>query len=255
MAKLVWDQTGQKTYETGVSNGVLFPMKNDGTYDKGVAWNGLTNVNENPSGAEANALWADNIKYLNLISTEEFKATIEAYTYPEAFKECDGSKEIIPGVYAGQQSRKKFAFVYKTLLGNDTDETDYGYKLHIIYNAIAAPSSKSYTTVNNSPEAITFSWEIDTTPVSVPGGKPTSHIVIDSSKVNADILTSIENSLFGTAEADATLLLPEDIIDLISDDEEETPGDNTQGTETQGTETQGTETQGSTETPGEGTNP
>lgn len=255
MAKLVWDQDGQKTYETGVSNGVLFTMKNDGTYNTGVAWNGLTSVNENPSGAEATALWADNIKYLNLISTEEFKATVEAYAYPEAFKECDGSKEIIPGVYAGQQSRKKFALAYKTLMGNDTDMTDYGYKLHIVYNATAAPSSKSYGTVNNSPEAITFSWEIDTTPVAVPDAKPTSHIVIDSTKVDADILTAIEDSLFGSASGNSTLLLPEDIVDLVSDDEEEeTPGDETQGTDTQGTETQGTETQGNNENPG-GTNP
>lgn len=228
MAKLVWDQDGQKTYETGVSNCALFTMKNDGTYNTGVAWNGVTNVNENPSGAEATALWADNIKYLNLISTEEFKATIEAYAYPEAFMECDGSKEIIPGVYAGQQSRKKFAIAYKTLTGNDTDATDYGYKLHIVYNATAAPSSKSYSTVNNSPEAITFSWEIDTTPVAVPNAKPTSHIVIDSTKVDADILTAIEASLFGSDNGNSTLLLPEDIIDLVSDDEEEeTPGEGT----------------------------
>lgn len=216
MSKLVWDQTGDRLYETGVKQGVLYPITTGGIYPKGYAWNGLTAVTESPSGAEATALYADDIKYLNLLSTEEFGATIEAYTYPDEFAECDGSASIAEGVSIGQQKRKQFGLVYKTTLGNDVDGNDYAYKLHIIYGALAAPSEKAYATVNDSPEAITFSWEVTTTPVSVSGFKPTASIVIDSTKADKGKLTELENILFGTEEAEARLPLPNEIATLMT---------------------------------------
>lgn len=216
MSKLIWDQTGEKFYETGVSNGVLYPQNSDGSYPKGVAWSGLTAFNENPSGAEATPLYADNKKYLNLISAEDYGATIEAYQSPEEFDECDGSKEIAPGVYAGQQNRKAFGFVCKTLIGNDIDNTDYGYKLHIVYGALAAPSAKEHSTTNESPEAITLSWEITTTPVEIPGSKSTACLTIDSTKTDADKLAALEAILFGSEETEARLPLPAEIITLMT---------------------------------------
>lgn len=216
MAKIVWDEAGKHFYETGVSNGVLYPQSANGEYPKGVAWNGLISVSENPSGAEANPLYADNIKYLNLISTEEFGATIEAYTYPDEFAVCDGSAEIAQGVSIGQQNRKAFGLCYKTVLGNDTDGNSLGYKLHIIYNALAAPSEKSYSTINDSPEAITFSWEINTTPIQVAGFKPTASIVIDSTKLESGKLKKLEEALYGTDSEDAKLPLPAEILTLIA---------------------------------------
>ena len=197
MSKLFWDQTGERLYETGVKNGVLYPQGDNGAYPKGVAWNGLTAVTESPSGAEANPLYADDIKYLNLLSTEEFGATIEAYTYPEEFEACDGSAEIVEGVTIGQQKRKTFGMAYKTVLGNDTENNNYGYKLHLIYGALAAPSEKAYATISDSPEAITFSWEVTTTPVSVSGFEPTASLTIDSTKVDANKLAALEAVLFG----------------------------------------------------------
>ena len=217
MSKLVWDQTGEKLYETGVKNGVLYPQAEGGTYPKGVAWNGLTAVTESPSGAEATALYADDIKYLNLISAEEFGATVEAYMYPDEFAECDGSAEIAPGVSIGQQARKAFGMSYKTVLGNDVDNNDHGYKLHIIYGALAAPSEKGYATINDSPEAITFSWELTTTPVAVNGFKPTASIVIDSTKVKAEKLKALEDILYGTTEVEARLPLPDEIAELMKE--------------------------------------
>lgn len=215
MAKLVWDQTGEKLYETGVKNCVLF-VQDNGTYPKGVAWNGITAVTESPSGAEATPLYADDIKYLNLISTEEFGATIEAYMYPDEFMQCDGSAALAEGVYIGQQSRKAFGLVYKTTLGNDVANNEFGYKLHIIYGALAAPSEKAYATINDSPEAITFSWELTTTPVEVTGHKPTASIVIDSTKVDAKALKALEDKLFGTEEGEAQLPLPDEILNIIN---------------------------------------
>lgn len=196
MSKIVWDQTGDRLYETGVKNGVLYPQSN-GTYPKGVAWNGLTAVTESPSGAEATALYADDMKYLNLYSAEEFGATVEAYTYPEEFGECDGSATIATGVQIGQQTRKAFGLCYRTVIGNDTDGDAHGYKLHIIYGAMASPSEKAYATINDSPEAITFSWELTTTPVSVTGKKPTASIVIDSTKADPTKLAALEVILYG----------------------------------------------------------
>jgi hypothetical protein len=196
MSKLKWDQAGEKFYETGVSNGVLYPLTN-GSYPEGVAWNGLTAVNENPSGAEATPLYADNIKYLNLMSAEEFGATIEAYTYPDEFGACNGEAELAAGVSIGQQARKLFGLSYQTKVGNDQNN-DLGYKIHLIYGALAAPSEKAYATVNDSPEAITFSWEVSTTPVEVEGFKPTASLVIDSTKVDADALTRLKDVLYGT---------------------------------------------------------
>ena len=215
MSKLVWDKTGERFYETGVKQGVLYPQGVNGTYPKGVAWNGLTAVTESPTGAEATPLYADNIKYLNLISAEEFGATIEAYTYPDEFAQCDGSSEIADGVTIGQQSRKAFGLSYKTTLGNDVDGNDYGYKLHIIYGAIAAPSEKGYATINDSPEAITFSWEVTTTPVSVTGFKPTASLVINSTKVDKTKLTALETILYGATETEARLPLPDEVVTLM----------------------------------------
>ena len=214
MAKLTWDDTGKRFYETGVKQGVLYPQAEGGTYPKGVAWNGLTAVTESPSGAEPTPLYADDIKYLNLVSAEEYGATIEAYTYPDEFAECDGSAELVPGVTVGQQNRKTFGLSYKTTLGNDVAGNEYGYKLHLIYGAMAAPSEKGYATINDSPEAITFSWEVSTTPVSVTGLKPTASITIDSTKVDKSKLTALEAILYG-GESDARLPLPDEIATLM----------------------------------------
>ena len=222
MSRLVWDKTSERLYETGVKQGVLY-VQTGGTYPKGVAWNGLTAVTESPSGAEATPLYADDIKYLNLMSAEEFGATIEAYTYPEEFAECDGSAEIATGVYIGQQTRKTFGLCYRTTLGNDVDGNNYGYKLHLIYGAMAAPSEKGYATINDSPEAITFSWEVTTTPVNVEGFKPTASITIDSTKVDSSKLTALEDILYGknaTSEGtsdgvDPRLPLPDEVATIM----------------------------------------
>ena len=216
MAKLVWDQTGERLYETGVKNCVLY-IPTDGVYSKGVAWNGITAVNESPSGAEPNPLYADDIKYLNLLSTEEFGASIEAYTYPDEFAQCDGSASIAKGVSIGQQTRKTFGLCYRTTLGNDTEGNDYGYKLHFIYGALAAPSEKAYATINDSPEAITFSWEISTTPVEVTGYKPTASLTIDSTTADPTKLAALEDILYGTAETEARLPLPNEIATLMAE--------------------------------------
>lgn len=216
MTRLVWDQTGERLYETGVKMGVLYPMDETGKYPKGVAWNGLTNVTESPSGAEASPIYANDSKYLNLYSTEEFAATVEAYTYPDEFAECDGSATIAEGVTIGQQPRKTFGLCYRTTIGNDTKGTEHGYKIHLIYGAMAAPSEKAYSSINDSPEAITFSWELSTTPVDVPGFKPTASLVIDSTKVSAAALKAVEDKLYGAEEGEASLPLPAEIISLIS---------------------------------------
>lgn len=216
MSKLVWDQTGERLYETGVKMGVLYPQATGGTYPKGVAWNGLTAVTESPSGAEASPLYADDIKYLNLMSAEEFGATVEAYTYPDEFAVCDGSAEIAAGVTIGQQKRTAFGLCYRTAYGNDVEGTDYGYKLHIIYNALAAPSEKAYATINDSPEAITFSWELTTTPIAVAGFQPTASITIDSTKVDAAKLTALEDILYGSEAEEARLPLPDEIATLMA---------------------------------------
>ena len=215
MSKLVWDQTGERLYETGVRNGVLY-IPTAGVYSKGVAWNGLTAVTERPSGAAATPLYADDIKYLNLMSTEEFGATIEAYTYPDEFAECDGSAALVDGVYIGQQARKTFGLCYRTTVGNDTEGNDYGYKLHIIYGCLAAPSEKGYATINDSPEAITFSWEVTTTPVNVAGAKPTASITIDSTKADATKLAALEDILYGSESEEARLPLPDEIKTLMA---------------------------------------
>lgn len=215
MSKLVWDNTGERLYETGVKNGVLYVMGEGGIYPKGVVWNGLTAVTESPSGAEATALYADDIKYLNLVSAEEFGATVEAYTYPDEFAECDGSVAVVAGVYVGQQARKTFGMCYRTTLGNDVEGVAHGYKLHLIYGCLAAPSEKSYSTINDSPEAATFSWEISTTPVNVTGYKPTASIVIDSTKVDKTKLQALEDILYGSAENEARLPLPDEVISTL----------------------------------------
>lgn len=213
---LVWDAAGKRFYETGVKKGVLYVQDSKGTYPKGVAWNGLTGVTESPSGAEANPIYADDMKYLNLYSAEEFGATIEAYTYPDEFAECDGSAELTTGVTIGQQKRKAFGMCYRTVLGNDVTGEDYGYKLHIIYGAMASPSEKAYATVNDSPEAITFSWEVTTTPVNVEGMKPTASLVIDSTKVDASKLSALEAILYGSENTDPRLPLPNEIKTLMA---------------------------------------
>ena len=222
MSRIVWDKTGERYYETGVKMGVLYPIQEGGVYNKGVAWNGLTAVTESPSGAEATPLYADDIKYLNLISNEEFGCTIEAYTYPDEFAECDGSAALAAGVMIGQQKRKIFGLSYRTAFGNDVDGTDYGYKLHLVYGCLAAPSEKAYSTINDSPEAITFSWEVSTTPVSVNGFKPTSQITIDSTKVQAEKLAALEEILYGKDAGDGEaaeprLPLPDEIATLFSE--------------------------------------
>lgn len=215
MSKLVWDNTGERLYETGVSKGVLY-IPTEGVYSKGVAWNGLTAVTESPSGAEATPLYADDIKYLNLMSNEEFGCTIEAYTYPDEFAECDGSASLTAGVYIGQQARKTFGFCYRTVLGNDTESNAHGYKLHLIYGCLAAPSEKSYATINDSPEAITFSWEVSTTPVNVAGHKPTACITIDSTKADPTKLAELEKKLYGDTSAEPMLPLPDEIAQIFA---------------------------------------
>ena len=213
MPKIKWDQTGERLYETGVSKGVLYPYANN-TYAKGVAWNGLINVSESPEGAEATPLYADNIKYLNLMSAEEFKATIEAYTYPDEFAACNGEASLETGVSIGQQKRSQFGLSYQTKIGNDVD-SELGYKIHLVYGALAAPSEKAYATVNDSPEAITFSWEISTTPVEVPGFKPTASLVIDSTKVDPTKLAEFEKKLYGDETNEAMLPLPSEVAALF----------------------------------------
>ena len=215
MAKIEWDKTGERFYETGVKNGVLY-VQVDGAYPKGVAWNGLTAVTESPSGAEATPLYADDIKYLNLLSAEEFGATIEAYTYPDEFAACDGSAALADGVMIGQQPRKAFGLCYRTTIGNDTEGNDHGYKLHIIYGALAAPSEKAYATINDSPEAITFSWEVTTTPVNVTGAKPTAYITIDSTKADPSKLSELEKQLYGDTTTEASLPLPDEIKGIFT---------------------------------------
>lgn len=221
MAKLMWDQTGERLYETGTDHGVLYPAKDTVTdatkpYDNGVAWNGLTAVNESPSGAEPTALWADNIKYLNLMSAETFACTIEAYTYPDEFEACDGSRNLATGVTIGQQPRKMFGFSYRTLIGNDIQSNDYGYKIHLVYGCLASPSAKNYQTVNDSPEAITFSWEVNTTPVDVTGFKPTATLVIDSTKTDAAKMSAIEDILYGGESSEPRLPLPNEVVTILA---------------------------------------
>ena len=216
MAKIVWDESGKRTYETGVRKGVLYLQDTQGAYTKGVAWNGLTAVTESPSGAEPTALYADDIKYLELFSAEEFGATIEAYTYPAEFEKCDGSASLGTGVTIGQQDRATFGLCYRTVLGNDVKGSEFGYKLHLIYGAKAKPSEKGYQTINDSPEAITFSWEISTTPVNVAGFKPTACVTIDSTKIDPDKLAQIETLLYGDVSAEAKLPLPDEIAGIIA---------------------------------------
>lgn len=216
MAKIVWDESGKRLYETGVKNGVLYIQDETGAYNKGVAWNGLTAVTESPSGAEATPLYADDIKYLELFSAEEFGATIEAYTYPEEFEACDGSASLGTGVTIGQQDRKTFGLCYRTVLGNDVKSNEYGYKLHLIYGAKAAPSEKGYQTINDSPEAITFSWEVTTTPVNVAGFKPTASVTIDSTKIDPEKLKKIEDMLYGDGATDAKLPLPDELKTILA---------------------------------------
>ena len=216
MAKLVWDESGKRVYETGVRNGVLYVQGENGVYEKGVAWNGLTAVTESPSGAEPTALYADDIKYLELFSAEEFGATIEAYTYPEEFEACDGSASLGTGVTIGQQDRKAFGICYRTVVGNDVKGNEHGYKLHLVYGAKAKPSEKAYATVNDSPEAVTFSWEVTTTPVNVAGFKPTATVTIDSTKIQPDKLKAIEDKLYGTQDQEPALLMPDEIKQIIT---------------------------------------
>lgn len=222
MAKIEWDKTGEKIYETGVKNGVLYLPDETGVYNNGVAWNGLTTVTESPSGAESTPLYADDIKYAELLSAEEFGFTIECYTYPDEFAECDGSAEPTPGVTIGQQNRKTFGLCYRTTLGNDVKGNEYGYKLHLIYGAKASPSEKAYSTINDSPEAITFSYEATTTPVNVTGYKPTASLIIDSTKVKPENLQKLEDVLYGRdsavesgANLEPRLPLPDEVISII----------------------------------------
>ena len=216
MSKLVWDQSGKRLYETGVDHGVLYPIQTGGVYSKGVAWNGLTAVTESPSGADVNDIYADNMKYLGLVGAEKFGATVEAYTYPDEFAECDGSVELVKGATIGQQTRKVFGMVYRTVIGNDVDGNEHGYKLHLIYGATAAPSEKAYNTINEDPEAITFSWELSTTPVNVTGHKPTASLTIDSTKADPTKLAELEKILFGDTETEPRLPLPDEIAQLLN---------------------------------------
>lgn len=216
MSKLVWDQSGKRLYETGVDHGVLYPIQTGGVYSKGVVWNGLTAVTESPSGADVNDIYADNMKYLGLVGAEKFGATVEAYTYPDEFAECDGSVELVKGATIGQQNRKVFGMVYRTVIGNDVDGNEHGYKLHLIYGATAAPSEKAYNTINEDPEAITFSWELSTTPVNVTGHKPTASLTIDSTKADPTKLAELEKILFGDTETEPRLPLPDEIAQLLN---------------------------------------
>jgi len=215
MPALEWDLVGERFYETGIDHGVLYIPDVSGVYATGVAWNGLTSVSETPSGAEPNAQYADNIKYLNLISVEEFGATVEAFTYPDEFAQFDGLSVPSPGVFIGQQPRKTFGLSYRTRVGNDLEGDAYGYKLHLVYGCIASPSEKAYNTINDSPEAIAFSWEISTTPVPVTGLKPTSLLVVDASTVDSGALTSLEDALYGNAGGEAHLPLPDEVIAMF----------------------------------------
>ena len=215
MSKIVWDAVGDHIFETGVRNGVLYLKDIDGAYNTGVAWNGLTSVSESPEGAEVTDLYADDIKYLSLMSAENFKATIEAYTYPVEFEECDGSATIAKGVVIGQQSRKPFGLCYRTSIGNDTDGNEHGYKLHIVYGCQASPSEKQYSTINDSPDAVTFSWEVSTTPVNVTGKKPAATLVIDSTKADKEKLTALEAILYGSEQKEPRLPLPDEIVTLM----------------------------------------
>lgn len=214
MSKLVWDSVGERTYETGVDRGVVYPQE-AGAYPKGAAWNGLTAVNLTPSGAEATPLYANNRKYLNLLSVEELGGTIEAYTYPDEFAECNGEKELAPGVRVSQQKRKTFGFSFRNMIGNDTDGTAYGYKLHLVYGALAAPSEQANATINDAPEAKTMSWEFSTTPVEIEGFEPSSHIEIDSTTVDAAKLKALEDILYGTESEEARLPLPDEVAEII----------------------------------------
>lgn len=222
MTRLLWDQSGERFYETGTKNGVLYPRAEDGTYPKGVAWNGLTSVSESPSGAEESPLYADDIKYLSLRSAEEFGCTIEAYTYPDEWAECDGSAELVEGIMAGQQHRNSFGLSYRTVLGNDVQGDSYGYKLHLVYGGTASPSEKAYASVNDSPEAVTFSWEVTTNPVEIKTEingtklKPTSILTIDSTKVGAAAMTAIESILYGSENSEPRLPLPDEILTIIA---------------------------------------
>lgn len=222
--RVVWDETGKKIYETGVDRGMLYKLKDDGTYNKGVPWNGLNEVTESPSGAEPTSLYADNVKYLNLMSAEEFAASIGAYTYPDEFAECDGSVEVAPGVTIGQQERKKFGFCYRTIIGNDVNKNNHGYKLHLIYNALASPSEKGYGTINKDPDAITFSWDVNTEPVNVTGHKSTACLIVDSTKCDKELMAKLEDILYGTNPTteggdDGTeprLPMPDEVITLMT---------------------------------------
>lgn len=223
--KLNWDASGERLFETGVRRGVLYVQDSNGAYPKGVVWNGLTSVTEKPTGAEANPIYADDQKYLNLYSVEEFEASMEAYTCPDEFYECDGSAEYTPGVYIGQQNRKAFGLCYRTALGNDVEGDAYGYKLHIIYGAKASPSERNYETINDSPEAMSLSWDLTTTPVNVPGFKPTASLVIDTTKFTSEKIAALEKVLYGqaattgenpTAAVEARLPLPEEIKDILT---------------------------------------
>ena len=213
---ITWDAPEDRLYETGVDHCVLYQRDSTGAYPSGVAWNGITAINENPSGADATKLWADNIKYLTLRAAEEYGFTIEAYTYPDEWMECDGSASIATGAFIGQQERKTFGLSYRTLIGDDIDHNDHGYKLHLVYGCSASPSGKNYQTVNDSPEAITFSWECDTTPVPVTGHKPTATIVIDSTKADATKLAALETLLYGDGTTTGQLPLPETVISTLS---------------------------------------
>jgi len=215
MARLIWDEVGQRFFETGVKNGVLYVQDNDGSYKNGVVWNGLTAVTESPSGAEETPLYADDVKYLTLRSAEQFGATIEAYTYPEEFEQCDGSAAIATGVTIGQQARRAFGLCYRTALGNDIQGQEFSYKLHLLYGCTVAPSEKSYSTINDNPEAITFSWELSTVPVPVDGFKPTASLVIDASKVDEEKMALLEDALFGDESNEAKLLLPNEIMEML----------------------------------------
>ena len=219
MARLEWDKTGERLYETGISHGVIYPQETGGTYPKGAAWNGLTSVTESPSGAEPSPLYADNIKYLNLMSNEDMAYTIEAYMYPDAFAECNGEKELAPGVKVGQQTRKPFGFTYRNILGNDTVGNDYGYVIHLLYGGLAAPSERTHSTVNDSPEPSTMSWEVSTTPVKVTGAKPTAHLEINSTTVKPEKLAAFEAIIYGTAEVKARLPLPDEVAELFKTEE------------------------------------
>lgn len=224
--KIKWDETGKRFYETGVDHTVLYPISNDGKYNKGVPWNGVTAITETPSGADPNNLYADNMKYLVLVGAEDFGYNIEAYTYPDEWAACDGSAEPVPGMTIGQQSRKTFGLCHRTKLGNDVDGQDHGYKLHLLYGGLASPSERNYQTVNDSPEAINFSWEVTTTPVAVPGFKPTACVIIDSTKVSAAKLAALEEILYGkdptteggTDGVEARLPLPEEVIEILKDE-------------------------------------